>query len=391
MNILFLTHYTGRGGASQALLALVDGLKTYGINSYVLLANRKGELAEELEMRNVEYAVVPFWAGVINEKYTSSMLFPIKQIKNLLCQVYTAIIARPYVRKWNIDIIHANSTYVTYGCILSWLTGKQGIWHLREDIKGHFKSVFFQNKHMMDRFTKHVNCVIAVSEYIEKSYSEYLKNVPCEVIYDGARICAEKTKYDLHSPVKIVYLGGENVSKGWPDLYLLYQGMKSQQQLDYRIYLPGFSKEVIKNYVKENKLEEDFLNYLVFCEKMDRKQVDSFRTEMDVCFQPSANEAFGLVTVESMLIGLPVIAVDSGANRELIEDGITGYLYEKGNSENIAEKVVEFVQNKEMRAKIIANARRKAEENYTPDSNARNIYNVYCKLMGIVRANGEMQ
>ena len=51
-------------------------------------------------------------------------------------------------------------------------------------------------------------------------------------------------------------------------------------------------------------------------------------------------EAFGRVIVEAMLVGTPIIATkNSGGTAELIEEGKTGLLYERGNYIELADKI----------------------------------------------------
>jgi glycosyltransferase involved in cell wall biosynthesis len=44
--------------------------------------------------------------------------------------------------------------------------------------------------------------------------------------------------------------------------------------------------------------------------------------------------------VEAMKCGLPVIAANSGGSLELVEDGFNGYLYQSGNAEDLAAKIL---------------------------------------------------
>jgi len=55
-------------------------------------------------------------------------------------------------------------------------------------------------------------------------------------------------------------------------------------------------------------------------------------------------EAFGIVTVEALACGTPVIAYDRGANREVLEDGITGFLVPADAWMAAAEKVAHLAQ-----------------------------------------------
>jgi len=64
-----------------------------------------------------------------------------------------------------------------------------------------------------------------------------------------------------------------------------------------------------------------------------------FYSAADVCVVPSYYESFGLVTLESLACGTPVIATDVGALRNIIQPGKTGYVVANNNPRNLAEKL----------------------------------------------------
>ena len=55
-------------------------------------------------------------------------------------------------------------------------------------------------------------------------------------------------------------------------------------------------------------------------------RMPTFFAAADICLHPSVDEGFGLAIVEAMASGLPVVAVDSGAVSEILEDGVDGIL-----------------------------------------------------------------
>ncbi|MFH1733490.1 MAG: glycosyltransferase family 4 protein, partial [bacterium] len=61
---------------------------------------------------------------------------------------------------------------------------------------------------------------------------------------------------------------------------------------------------------------------------------------MDVCVLASKKESFGLVLLEAMAFGLPIIATDAGGVPEIIEPGVNGLLVKPEDSQNLAEAMV---------------------------------------------------
>ena len=72
----------------------------------------------------------------------------------------------------------------------------------------------------------------------------------------------------------------------------------------------------------------------------------------DVILMCSRFEAFGRVTVETMLAGKPIIATASGGTRELIKNGETGLLYKPGDHNELAKKIQHLYENPKESAKL---------------------------------------
>ena len=84
----------------------------------------------------------------------------------------------------------------------------------------------------------------------------------------------------------------------------------------------------------------------------------------DLIILPTYEETFGLVVAEAMIMGVPVIGSDAGGVPEIIEDGKNGLMFETKNSNSLAEKILIFINNKELRRNLAQNAKVYAEETY---------------------------
>ena len=82
-----------------------------------------------------------------------------------------------------------------------------------------------------------------------------------------------------------------------------------------------------------------------------------------------------------MLAELVVIASNSGANSELIENNKTGLLYKLGDYKDLADKIEFLINNKDKMKEISKRAKAYALSNYTSDINTKNIYDLYLSLM----------
>lgn len=101
----------------------------------------------------------------------------------------------------------------------------------------------------------------------------------------------------------------------------------------------------------------------------------------DVLVYPTLNDAFPLVILEAMQFGIPVIASKEGAIPEIVDDGITGFLVDKNNPNQIKEKLITLIEDQDLRNKMAHAARKKFLEKYTLETFEKNVINVFNQII----------
>lgn len=74
-----------------------------------------------------------------------------------------------------------------------------------------------------------------------------------------------------------------------------------------------------------------------------RKDMAAFYKAIDVFVMASKAETFGMVTIESMACGTPVIGSNAGGTPELLQHGKLGYLFEPLSADDLANKIADFL------------------------------------------------
>ena len=87
----------------------------------------------------------------------------------------------------------------------------------------------------------------------------------------------------------------------------------------------------------------------------------------DVFVCPSRYESFGLVLLEAMMLGKPVIAGDAGGMRYIVEDGGNGFRFEPGNDAALAHAIERLATSGELRERFGRRSREIYEERYTAE------------------------
>ncbi|MDI6808906.1 MAG: glycosyltransferase family 4 protein [Candidatus Eisenbacteria bacterium] len=90
--------------------------------------------------------------------------------------------------------------------------------------------------------------------------------------------------------------------------------------------------------------------------------------------------------LESLALGKPVIGSRIGGIPELVVDGETGFLFEPGNSEELAEKIALLQERSELRQKMGRKAREKTEKELGPEAHYSRLLDIYGNAIALKKA-----
>jgi glycosyltransferase involved in cell wall biosynthesis len=94
------------------------------------------------------------------------------------------------------------------------------------------------------------------------------------------------------------------------------------------------------------------------------KELARHYAECDVFVMPSCQEGFGVVFLEAMAYGKPVIGGDHGGTPDIIRDGVNGFLVEYGDVEALADRIIRLLTDHDLRQRMGDVGRRMVMENY---------------------------
>ncbi|HNQ50080.1 MAG TPA: glycosyltransferase [Candidatus Omnitrophota bacterium] len=132
----------------------------------------------------------------------------------------------------------------------------------------------------------------------------------------------------------------------------------------------GQYKTELDNEVHRHNLEK----YIIFTGY--RPDIGEILSISDICVLPSLTEGMSNAILEYMLAGKPVVATDVGGNRELIDNGINGFIVAPGDCIGMAEKMLILLSDPELCKKMGDEGRNIVKAKFSTESMIRETENL---------------
>lgn len=119
-----------------------------------------------------------------------------------------------------------------------------------------------------------------------------------------------------------------------------------------------------------------------FLGQLNAEEIDKFYNNARmVVFATRCYEGFPTVLLEAMSHNLPVICSRIGGLPEIVEDGVTGLLYEPGNANELSDRIRTLWQNPVLCQKLGESGRQKVRSNYSTDRLMDRLLEIYEKVI----------
>ena len=153
-------------------------------------------------------------------------------------------------------------------------------------------------------------------------------------------------KYDLYNKKTILFVGALDKAHYFKGVNVLIQAIKNiASRNDFKLIIVGEGdlKESYQSLVKNMGLS----NYIHFVGFVPDNLLPKFYNSADMLVLPSIDksEAFGIVSLEAMASGVPVIAADLPGVRSVVDKKKNGLLVKPGNVENLAKMISFLLDN----------------------------------------------
>jgi len=199
---------------------------------------------------------------------------------------------------------------------------------------------------------KQVNCVIVYNEIQRDLLTSMTDSV--HIVPGGVDLASYPDVGQENDTGKFVVLMTgrvEDPAKG-ASVLIEAANLLREQRNDFELWLTSSDPSLARDYLRPLgwKRHDELLRLY---------------RQADVCVVPSVwHEPFGMVAVEAMAAGCPVVAADGGGLTGIVEDGETGYLYPHKDGAALAEKLGHLMDDESLRRSMGEAGRRKVEEQY---------------------------
>ncbi len=148
----------------------------------------------------------------------------------------------------------------------------------------------------------------------------------------------------------ITHISNFRKVKRIPDIIEIFY--KIQQQIPSKLMMVGDGpeKEVAENLCQKLGISDKVIFF------GNSNEIDKILSYTDLFLLPSETESFGLAALEAMAWGVPVISSNSGGLPEVNFEGVSGYLSDVGNIEEMAQNAIKILKDDTILAKFKENA-----------------------------------
>lgn len=227
-------------------------------------------------------------------------------------------------------------------------------------------------------FTKNITCFISISEFLKQRLIEAgIEEERIAVVPNMIAIAESAT--DPSQGAYVGLSGRASVEKG---ISTLLEAAGRIPEIPVQLATFGPLAEELKKGAPQNA---------EFTGQLTADQLAAFYRNARCLVVPSVwFETFGLVAAEAMSHGLPVIASRIGGLAGLIEDGVTGFLFEPGDPEDLAQKIRRLWEDPDLCLRMGQAGRERAIREYGEETHFKRLMAAYDQALALHNGHSEM-
>lgn len=381
--ILFFDHIAILSGGERSLLEI---LKAFPWEEYqpILACPQHGALTQEAMKLGTRIEIIPMDQAVLDRRRDSINLFSLTWDLPKLLSIILRL--RRFLATERPSLLVTNSQKAhLIGAFASFLTVTPLCWYFRDILPAKLRRLILPCGLIPKR-------IIAISQAVARQFTIAGRRwakvvvVPNAVNLGGAPRFPSKEQIlrELRLPPKSRIVGTVGQIARWKGqrhfieaarelsgrlsgVYFLIVGDVLFEETDY--------KKQLLQLVEDMALQDRviFTGY--------REDPLSLMHAFDLLVHPAVEpEPFGRVLIEAMALGKPIVASNTGAAPEIVQDGKTGILVSPGDSHALAEAVEHLLENPEAAQEMGERGRGRAERLFSTDRLIQDLRTVFASV-----------
>ena len=233
-------------------------------------------------------------------------------------------------------------------------------------LKGRIPVIAVAHNYSTRRFARADAC-FAITPHLQ----EYLASTGCKNIFimpNMARLSDALPRGPFRTPPIIGSMGRFVAKKGFKS-YIEALSVLRSRGVTFRALLGGEGKESaqLMELIARYQLE-DIVTYTGWVQNKS-----TFFAAIDIFVLPSLEEAFGIVLIEAMSHGIPVVSADAHGPSQIIHEGVDGLLVARNDPEAMADAIESLLANPARAAKLGEEGAKLVADEYTMEAMARRL------------------
>jgi glycosyltransferase involved in cell wall biosynthesis len=287
------------------------------------------------------------------------------------------------IEKHEIDVVYSNAMPFIEAALAAKITRRGHIWHLHECIDGNKDLRPYLPSSLATRFIAWLSArVIVNSEFLARSLRtpslahklSVVHNATVTQSVSNPKLGQLRRILGIQDNVPLVGMIGSIIPRKGQETFVRAAQLVSAKRKDAAFVLIGRHEpeylNKVNNLIAELGLKEKF--HILG----SRNDIPQLLMDIDLLVLASLQETFGLVVIEAMAAGKPVVATRSGGPDEIVVDGQTGYLVPIGDSVAMAEKILAVIDTPEMGVRMGAAGRQRVEAFFSETAYVQQIQDI---------------
>lgn len=346
MRILHIIPSLRKGGAERLALDIcIELSKRNGVEVALIALHKENayqSLSNQINFSVIEAKYIPSLSGKATVKVDALMRF---------------------IREFKPDVIHSHLFEAEMVSRYELVDGVKYFTHCHDNMhqlkKFSWKTLlnkkllteFYERYLILRQYKKCNNSFVAISKHTAQYFKQILPSeFRVHKLLNAIDFETFNSKYYIKKPkpLRLVNIGSFNENKNQKFLIEVLLELKRKKEYDFFLTFCGTGKTeiLVKEIVEKNSLQK----HVLFKGQVDN--IEEVLNDSTLYVHSAKSEALGLTMLEAMAAGLPVVCLDGGGNRDIIEQNKNGIMIYEQSAEAFANAILQIANDEDIYRKM---------------------------------------